>query len=358
MFTRLAEKHESPKIIMLTSMWPGQTHHMIFSGYHQLIRYITLPKIVIYPWRGRISAFPTLIINKLLHKPLRNFISEFYSLDYTSLELKLFFSDASVIHHLYGEDTWCLSAYMKPRDKRVIVTFHQPPLYFVRFIPSYLLKKLNKVDHIIVLSTSQYHFFSRLVKDVPISFIPHGVDVKKFTPSSQIRRNCLIVGHWLRDFSTIIRVIKALRDRKDITFDVVLPRATPAIVRRAFHTLRSRIKNLNVYYNIDDLSLKRLYSTSSIFLLSTKDFTASNALLEAMASALSIIAVDVGGIRDYLDDQCAILVKRDVKEIISSITYLIEDENTRRDLGKKARMKAYSFSWERLAPRYEEIYLK
>jgi len=344
------------KLIIVTSMWFSQTHHMSLSGYHQLVRYISLPKVIIFPRQDKVSIWLTAIMNKYLYKLSYIIKGEFYSIGYVGLELKSLLSKAPIVHHLYGEDTYRISAFLKPTGKKFVVTLHQPPSYFMKVMPLYWMKALNNADQIIVLSTTQAEFLSKFLSR-PIDVIPHGVDVQRFPQSSYKRPNCLIVGQWLRDFHTIIRVLRKLRERDDIIFDVVLPKATPRSIVEKFRALALKQRNLNVHFNISDSSLMKLYAESSMFLLCLEDFTASNALLEAMASALPIIVTDVGGVRDYIDEKCAILVKRrDVNGIINSILYLLEDENAKRSLGRRAREKAYNFDWRRIAPRYEKIY--
>ena len=87
------------------------------------------------------------------------------------------------------------------------------------------------------------------------------------------------------------------------------------------------------------------------------DFTASNSLLEAMASALPIIITDVGGARDYMDENCGIFVnKSNPNQIVKALEYLSKDENACKTMGKKSREKAYTMSWNKIAPQYTQIY--
>lgn len=65
----------------------------------------------------------------------------------------------------------------------------------------------------------------------------------------------------------------------------------------------------------------------------------SQSLLEAVACGAAIIATDVGETRDFLDDDCAILINWDVGELISAIKKLLSNEELRLSLVENARKK-------------------
>jgi glycosyltransferase involved in cell wall biosynthesis len=167
-----------------------------------------------------------------------------------------------------------------------------------------------------------------------------------------------MVGQWLRDFNTALKAMKIVR-RKGIKliFDVVLPSATPRYVVQKVKN--SSPQNTYIYYNIPEEALLKLYSNSRMFLMPLLDFTASNSLLEAMASGLPVIISDVGGARDYIDEKCGILVKKsDPNAMAEAITYLSEDEIICKRMGRNSRTKASSLSWNVIAPLYEDILVR
>jgi glycosyltransferase involved in cell wall biosynthesis len=65
----------------------------------------------------------------------------------------------------------------------------------------------------------------------------------------------------------------------------------------------------------------------------------SQSILEAVACGAAIIATDVGETRDFLDDDCAILINWDVNELISAIKKLLSNEELRLSLVENARKK-------------------
>jgi glycosyltransferase involved in cell wall biosynthesis len=65
----------------------------------------------------------------------------------------------------------------------------------------------------------------------------------------------------------------------------------------------------------------------------------SQSILEAVACGAAIIATDVGETRDFLDDDCAILINWDVNDLISAIKKLLSNEELRLSLVENARKK-------------------
>jgi glycosyltransferase involved in cell wall biosynthesis len=142
-----------------------------------------------------------------------------------------------------------------------------------------------------------------------------------------------------------------------LIFDIVLPSATPRYVVQMLKDISP--SGTNIYYNVSDKTLLKLYSSSCMFLMPLLDFTASNSLLEAMASGLPIIITDIGGARDYVDEKCGIFVRKsDPNAIVKAIEYLSEDEIACRKMGQNCRAKALHLSWNTIAPLYEDLFVK
>lgn len=73
------------------------------------------------------------------------------------------------------------------------------------------------------------------------------------------------------------------------------------------------------------------YRQADLLALPLKDCTANNSILEAMACGLSVVTTDIGGIRDYVDDTCALLSARgDAEEMAKNIMAHREGEWVKR----------------------------
>jgi sugar transferase (PEP-CTERM/EpsH1 system associated) len=84
-----------------------------------------------------------------------------------------------------------------------------------------------------------------------------------------------------------------------------------------------------------------------------------NAVLEAMAAGLPVIATKVGGVPEIIEDgRTGILVAVDDKRSLTqSIEFLIENSDKRREMGSLGRKRVTSlFSIEKMVSEYEKLY--
>lgn len=122
--------------------------------------------------------------------------------------------------------------------------------------------------------------------------------------------------------------------------------------------LGSESRNFWTGYQED--ALPDLYRSWDIFL-----FTASGsdqghrAILEAMASGLPVVALDIPGVRDLMTDGEEGLIASDVEALSRALSELAGSRERRREMGAKARRRALAFTAERFAEKaktfYEEI---
>lgn len=99
---------------------------------------------------------------------------------------------------------------------------------------------------------------------------------------------------------------------------------------------------------------------SDVFVLSSLEDKISNAMLEALACGLPIIATDTKMTREILADNenCLIVKMKDPDDLAEKIEKLILNRNLGREMGRKNRVLAERFSWEAIANEYFNTYLK
>lgn len=149
---------------------------------------------------------------------------------------------------------------------------------------------------------------------------------------------------------------------KDVTFLLV---GDFSIDERYVNRLRDYIKCRNLEKNVKFTGfvsyedLKILYSACDIFVLPSFEEGDSIAIKEALASRKPVIGTNVGGIPAQVENGWnGFLVKpADVKQLVSRIRYLIENDEERRRMGENSRkVVEKKFSWTRIVDKYLKVY--
>lgn len=130
--------------------------------------------------------------------------------------------------------------------------------------------------------------------------------------------------------------------------------------------MKNRVSDVISQYNARDFviehgtisnSYKYLHE-ADIFVLPSKYEGMPMTLIEAMGTALPIVASRVGGIPDMIKDNAeGLLCTPDAEDIVKKIRLLIENQDLRTKLGQAAFKAANKFSSERMAKEYEKVYL-
>lgn len=258
----------------------------------------------------------------------------------------------TVFHFLYGEAGFAWAARWARRcGHACIATFHVPS----SLAPTVLCRprEIARLDGVVLVGSSQRSFFEQYVSDAGrLWVVPHGVDCGYFVPGPPRECRgftCLSVGSFLRDYEVLGRVADAFVQMPEVRFIVVAPpQAVPGLAGRP---------NVAVLHGLSDAGLLRAYQTSDAFVLTAEDATANNALLEAMACGLPVVAEDVGSVRDYVDQTNASLCRpNDVSALVGAIRALVADRRRVRLMGDASRRRAEALSWSRVAERIREIY--
>lgn len=262
-----------------------------------------------------------------------------------------------VFHFVYGENAYrYLGLLKKFRSNLIVCTYHTPPQRFAEVVRE--RKHLRHVDAIVLVSNASRSMFARHVGEHRIHFLPHGVDTDYFHPkdheASKVINDgttkCLFVGSHLRDFELLVDVAKILEvSSPRIQFEVI----TLPINHHHF----AGLPNVQVRSGITDEELRLAYQNADVLTLPLLDATANNSLLEAMACGLPIISTDLSGVRDYVAEDCAHLVKiGDVAGFAQSIKSLSDDPERRSEMAHKSRARALDLSFGKVAGMTEELY--
>lgn len=127
--------------------------------------------------------------------------------------------------------------------------------------------------------------------------------------------------------------------------------------------LEATVKDLDLdkYVSFSGMrhNVSELLRQLDVFVLSSTTEGISLTLLEAMATELPIVATDVGGNPEVvIDGETGYIVpSQNPEEMANKLFRLIDDENMRRQMGKKGRERVVeNFSIKETARQYEELY--
>jgi len=340
------------KINLITTRMPNHARH---SGYDRLIDYIDAQQIIsLEDWTFFSRALAKLFKSQIKQSDLQwyhrdNFISEFKAAK------RWIAGKHQVFHFLYGENSYRYLGNLKSLNRKnsIIGTYHTPPDRFKEVVRTD--KHLYQLDAIITMSRMQNDFFSKYVGQDRTFFIPHGIDVDYFKPAEKVEEKegpikCLFVGSHLRDIDTLVdaSLLLAQWGEKCEIVAVTSPENKAKIEKSNNITLRT---------GINDEELLQLYQQSDLLLFPLLAATANNSLLEAMACGLPIVSTDLEGVRDYVNEEAAILVKRkDAKALADAVVQLSEDTKLRVSMGLASREQAMKLSWQSVAKQIHDIY--
>jgi glycosyltransferase involved in cell wall biosynthesis len=241
---------------------------------------------------------------------------------------------------------------LRGENSKKIVTCHGSDIFPSKRYPTryFLMSSLKSADRVTVpaMWLRQY-----LKNEYGISsmVIPNGVDTKTFHPMKNVARQenlVLYVGRFLEQ-KGILDLMAAARELPEYEFWLVGNAGTK-------HPL-----NLPTLPNVRTIGFRSnvapYYARASLCVFPSHREGFALVGLEAMACGRTLVATK-SGFSEYVENgRDGILIEpHDVMNLIHSIRYLMENEQTRTTFEKNARRKATQYDWQAVADRYQAIY--
>ena len=256
-----------------------------------------------------------------------------------------------------GKDAWVGAIAGKITGKKVIRTRHL--LTPINSPTSY-----NLSDKVVCVSKQvKNHLASRGVKEEKLKVIYTGIDTKKFTPTikKDLKKELGIDGVLVG----IVAVLRAAKRHTDLInaikdLDVKLAIIGDGPQRE---NLENLIKELNLENKVfmlghrDDVS--EILPSLDIFVLPSSQEALGTSILEASACGVSVVASNVGGIPECVEDGKSgfLFEAQNVKDLREKLTLLINDENLRKQFGEYGRkMAEEKFSVEKMVSDTQKLY--
>lgn len=342
------------------------SHHATASGYDRLVDYLDSQSV------------PQFLENRTLRKGVawaaahwcERSGSQWYSRDHALLELDVAVewrrTTAQVFHFLYGENCYRYAKQLTRGSRKanaMIATYHTPPNRFADVVAN--PEHIRDLDAVVLMSNSQRPAFENLIDSSCIHVVRHGVDTAYFCPAEPV--SCenqklvdlqelpqpitfICAGRMLRDYDTLAAAVAALaKNSVPVQFQILAPRE----IAEKF----AGMKNVECLQGVTDDQLKLLYQSADSLVMPMHDCTANNVLLEGMASGLPVVATDLEGVRDYVNQDCADLVeKHDANGLAAAIERMASDSERRDKMARASRAQALELDWAKIAEQTEGVY--
>ncbi|MBN1804917.1 MAG: glycosyltransferase family 4 protein [Sedimentisphaerales bacterium] len=216
-----------------------------------------------------------------------------------------------------------------------------------------------------VLVANSQGLKKRALKFMPsaeIDVIPNGVNIEGFSPAQTVSESqnirLLTVGRLsvTKRVEILIEAIDILNKQgSKVSFKIV---GGGQLLRKLKQMVTERkLDNIiELTDRIDAEDMPQVYRRNDIFVSASKMEGMSNAMLEAMASGLPIIAARCEGLEELIAENGLVIENASAQDFAKEIKILIDDPLLRRQMSLAARKKAEQFTWTRIAEQYLNIY--
>ncbi|MEI7541988.1 MAG: glycosyltransferase family 4 protein [bacterium] len=252
-----------------------------------------------------------------------------------------------------------------------IATFHAnfDKNAFYKYGGSFLKPLWKKIHGRIAVSPSAKASITRYFSDRQVEIIPNGVDINRFSPKnkpleqfSDGKLNILFTGR-IEERKGLIYLIQAykLLKKKYPNIRLIVVGRGPLLKNHRKYIIKNRIRGIHFEGFVSSQILPRYFASADIF-CSPALFGESFGivLLEAMASGKPVVAFDISGYRDVVDNNTngLLAVPKSVKSLYKKLEILIKSKTLRQKLGKNGLLKTRNFTWKKIAARNLSFYKK
>jgi len=129
-------------------------------------------------------------------------------------------------------------------------------------------------------------------------------------------------------------------------------------LRKTIETLiqKYNLQNVHLHGQKTGRELLEFYKSADIFVLPSLKEGISNAMLEALAAGLPIVATDLPEMREILGE-CGVLIQDpNATNYAKTLDALLSDMHTIQNLRMLSVQKARSYIWERVLDGTEDVY--
>lgn len=268
-----------------------------------------------------------------------------------------------IIHGNIGGIIYILFYVFFNKNVRVIHTSHTVAYKefgkFKRFILRYFYK--NKKIVPVVISKENYEEYIKTYKlnNKLVETINNGVDVDKFYTERDFKNSIIRLGHMgrfeeVKNHKIIFSIYEdLLKKQSKVSLRLI---GKGSLLKR----YKELSKNINITFVEETKNVEDELSKIDIFIFPSIYEGMPLSLIEAMASGCVIVASNVGGIKDLVENDVNgyLYNSNDLVSFVTRISLLIKDREKMEEISNNNIKKAKQFSLEEMVNKYQKLYLK
>lgn len=273
--------------------------------------------------------------------------------------------------------------YARKYQLPLVFTYHTLYDQYVHYVPlahelarevavKYSVSFCNHCNHVVVPSTEVQNILNNYEVKTPLSVIPTGVAVQKF---SNGRKDWLQQHYSIPEGNKVLLFVGRLTREKNLEFLIKafnevksgMPQTTLVLTAQGplEHDLKNLVLELGLSLESDVIftgalpfdTLVNVYSSADLFVFSSLTETQGLVLIEAMASGIPVVAVGANGVQDMVDHGVnGLLTSCDIQEFAGAIRQVLEDKQMYSKFQANAVKKADCLSAANMALKMEELY--
>lgn len=238
------------------------------------------------------------------------------------------------------------------------------------FIDDLLFSLLGSCDVVTAVSKELSQTIAAFIQK-EVRHIPNPVDTAKFSPGvEKYDRSKLGIN----DSDKVIVFVGRMNEQKGIhvlvdAFEKLnrsLPETKLLLVGQIEGQIdESKFRRLIEHGSIVVMPVQppdlipSILASADIFVLPSLTEAMSISLIEAMACGKCVVASDILGMREVIDDQISGLLLKPGNglDLCRKLSMLVQDDELRQRLGQEARKKAESFEKKKILSRYLDIHM-
>jgi len=210
-------------------------------------------------------------------------------------------------------------------------------------------------NYFITLSSKALRWAKRANPLIRSKYIPNGVDLKKFNPSgpkykTSLKKPIVLCVGALTPSKRIDLTIKAVTRLSDVSLLVAGDGDTEGELKDlGKKLLGSRFQLTQVPFE----KMPEIYRVADIFTLVPEGSEAFGIVyVEALATNLPIVAIDDEQRKEIIGNAGMFVDPTDIKEYSKKLNMTLKKE-----WGDKPRKQAERFDWDKIAPKYEDLFI-